>query len=90
MKDTSDCFSFKPLNKFFRRYLFMEIQIIDASKATQSDDIPTKTIKNYFDMLSNFFQENFNKAIETNSFINDAGTFPEQLKHVDMKPVLTD
>ena len=41
-------------------------------------------------MLSNFFQENVNKAIETNSFINDTGTFPEQLKYVNMKPVLTD
>ena len=90
MKDTSDCFSFKPLSTFFRKYLFMEILIIDASKATQSDDIPTKTIKNYLDMLSNFFQENVNKAIETNSFINDTGTFPEQLKYVNMKPVLTD
>ena len=53
---------------------------LDASKATQSDDIPTKITKNNSDIFSKFFQENFNKAIKTN-------TFPEQLKYADVKPV---
>ena len=53
---------------------------LDASKATQSDDIPTKITKNNSDIFSKFFQENFNKAIKTS-------TFPEQLKYADVKPV---
>ena len=52
---------------------------LDASKATQSDDIPTKIIKNNSDIFSRFFQVNFNNAIETS-------TFPEQLKYADVKP----
>ena len=65
----------------------MQIITIDASNATQSDDIPTKIIKNYSDTFSKFFQENFNKVIETNSFITETSTFPEQLKYADVKPV---
>ena len=48
---------------------------LDASKAIQNDDIPTKIIKNNSDIFSKFFQGNFNNAIETS-------TFPEQLKRV--------
>ena len=57
-----------------------EIRALDASKATQSDGIPTKIIKNNFDIFYRFFQANFNSAIETISF-------PEQTKYADVKPV---
>ena len=57
-----------------------EIFALDASKATQSDDIPTKTIKNNSDIFSRFFQADLNNTIE-------ASTFPEQLKYADVKPV---
>ena len=57
-----------------------EIHALDAWKATQSDDIPTKIIKNNFDIFYRFFQANFNSAIETSSF-------PEQTKYADVKPV---
>ena len=48
--------------------------VLDASKAIQNDDIPTKIIKNNSNIFLKFFQGNFN-AIETS-------TFPEQLKRV--------
>ena len=54
---------------------------LDASKATQSDVIPTKIIKNNSDIFSRFFQANFTNAIETSAF-------PEQRKYADVKPVL--
>ena len=57
-----------------------EIRALDAPKATQRDDIPTKIIKNISDISSLFFQASFKKAIETS-------IFPEQLKYADVKPV---
>ena len=56
-----------------------EIRASDASKSTQSDDIPTKITKNN-SIFSTFFQANFHNAIETSAF-------PEQLKYADVKPV---
>ena len=56
-----------------------EIRALDAPKATQRDDIPTKIIKNISDIFQ-IFQANFNNAIETS-------TFPEQLKCSDVKPI---
>ena len=56
-----------------------EILALDASKATQRDDIPTKIIKNNFDIFSKFFQANLNNTIQIS-------TFPEQLKYADVKP----
>ena len=53
---------------------------LDASKATQSDDIPTKITKNNSDIFSKIFQANLSNAIEIS-------TFPEQLKYADVKPV---
>ena len=49
-------------------------------KATQSDDMPAKIIKNNSDIFSKFFQANLNNNIETS-------TFPEQGKYADAKPV---
>ena len=57
-----------------------EIRALDASKATQSDDIPTKIIKNNSGIFSRFFLAKLNNAIETS-------TFPEYLKYADVKPV---
>ena len=57
-----------------------EILAIDASKATQSNDMPTKIIKNNSIIFSKFFQANLKNIIETS-------TFPEQLKYADVKPV---
>ena len=73
----SDCFSFKLVTI---KDIWKDIRALDASKATQSDDIPTKIIKNNSDIFSRFFQVNFDNAIETS-------TFPEQLKYADVKPV---
>ena len=56
------------------------MRALDASKATQSDDIPTKIIKNNSGSFSRFFQGNFDNAIEIS-------TFWEQLKYADVKPV---
>ena len=76
-RDSSDCFSFKLVTL---EDICKEILALDASKATQSHDIPTKIIKNNSDIFSKFFQANLNNTIETS-------TFPEQLKYVDVKPV---
>ena len=54
--------------------------MLDASKATQGYDMPTKIIKNNFDIFPKFFQANLSNTIETS-------TFPEQLKYADVKPV---
>ena len=72
-----DCFSFKLVSI---EDICKEMRALDASKATQSDDIPTKIIKNNSDIFSKIFQANLNNAIETS-------TFPEQLKYADVKPV---
>ena len=76
-RNSSDCFSFKLVTI---EDICKEIRALDASKATQSYDIPTKIIKNNSDIFSRFFQANFNNAIETS-------TFPEQLKYAGVKPV---
>ena len=76
-RDSFDCFSFKLVTK---EGICKEILALDASKGTQSDDMPTKIIKNNSDIFSKFFQANLNNTIETS-------TFPEQLKYADVKPV---
>ena len=76
-RNSSDCFSFKLVSI---EDICKEIRALDASKATQSDGIPIKIIKNNSNIFSRFFQANFNNAIETS-------TFPEQPKYADVKPV---
>ena len=73
-RNSSGCFPF-PIEDICK-----EIRALDASEATQSDDIPTKIIKNNSDIFCRFFQANFNNAIELT-------TFPDQLKYADVKPV---
>ena len=76
-RDSTDCFSFKLVSI---EDIYKEIRALDASKATQSDGIRTKIIKNNSDIFSKIFQANLNNAIETR-------TFPEQLKYANVKPV---
>ena len=76
-RDSSDCFSFKLATI---EDICKEISGLDASKATQSDGIPIKIIKNNFDIFSKFFQANLNNIIETTTFL-------EQLKYADVKRV---
>ena len=75
--NSSDCFSFKLV---IIEDICEEILALGASKATQSDDMLTKIIKNNSDSFSKFFQANLNNTIE-------ATTFPEQLKNADVKTV---
>ena len=73
-RNSSDCFPFTIED------ICKEIRALDASEATQSDDIPTKITKTNSDIFCRFFQANFNNAIELT-------TFPQQLKYADVKPV---
>ena len=59
-RDSTDCFSFKLVSI---ENICKEIRALDASKATQSDDIPTKIIKNNSEIFSKIFQANLNNAI---------------------------
>ena len=57
-----------------------EINSLDTSKSTQSEDIPFKIIKDNADIFANFILQNFNKCIID-------GKFPDQLKKADLSPV---
>ena len=41
---------------------------LDASKATQNNNMPTKVIKNNSDIFSKLFQAKLNNATETSTF----------------------
>ena len=57
-----------------------KIKSLDECKATQSNDTPTKVVKNY-DTLATFITENFNNMIENS-------VFPVSLKQLlDIKPI---
>ena len=75
-RNSSDCFSFKLVTI---EDICKEIRALDALKATQSDDIPIKIIKDNSDIFSRF-QVNFNNAVKTSAF-------PEQLEYADVKPI---
>ena len=70
-KGSSDCFSFKLIAI---EDLYKQLLVLDASNATQSNEMATKIIKNNSDICSKFFEANLNSTIETS-------TFPEQLKY---------
>ena len=57
-----------------------EINSLDTSKSTQSEDIPFKIVKDNTDIFANFILQNFNKCIID-------GKFPDQLKKADVSPV---
>ena len=54
-----------------------EIQNLDASKACQDTDVPTKVIKSNSDIFGDFTYQNFNDAIENNMF-------PKSLKNANV------
>ena len=60
--------------------IIKEIQNLDASKACQDTDVPTKIIKNNSDIFGDFIYQNFNEAIDTD-------IFPNVLKNANVSPV---
>ena len=70
---------------FFRKATYEEIlneiNSLDTSKLTQSEDIPYKIIKDNADIFANFILQNFNKCIID-------GNFPDKFKKADVSPVI--
>ena len=67
-------------NHITKEYVIKEIKNLDASKASQEDDIPTKIIKENSDIFSNFIYQSFNNII-------DVCIFPTSLKLANITPV---
>ena len=70
-------FSFSKVNL---NEIINEIKNLDESKATQSNDIPTKVIKENYKICTVFITGNFNNMIENSAF-------PVSLKHTGIKPI---
>ena len=47
------------------------IKKLNTKKASKSDDIPTKVIKEFGTFFAEFLSKNFNSCLETNSFPKD-------------------
>ena len=56
------------------------IKKLNAKKASKSDDIPTKVIKEFGTFFTDFLSKNFNSCVET-------GSFPEDLRCVEVVPI---
>ena len=67
-------------NHITKEDVIKEIENLDASKASQEDDVPTKTIKENSDIFSNFIYQSFNNMI-------DVCIFPTSLKLANITPV---
>ena len=67
-------------NHITKEDVIKEINNLDASKASQEDDIPTKIIKENSDIFSNFIYQSFNNMI-------DVCIFPTSLKLANITPV---
>ena len=67
-------------NHITKEDVIKEIKNLDASKASQEDDIPTKIIKGNSDIFSNFTYQSFNNKI-------DVCIFPTSLKLANITPV---
>ena len=76
-KMNNNMFSFR---KVTYEEIINEINSLDTSKSTQSEDIPFKVIKDNADIFANFILQGFNKCIID-------GKFPDQLKKADVSPV---
>ena len=76
-KMNNNVFSFR---KVTYEEILIEINSLDTSKSTQSEDIPFKIIKDNADIFANFILQNFNKCIID-------GKFPDQLKKADVSPI---
>ena len=73
----NNVFSFR---KVTYEEILNEINSLDTSKSTQSEDIPFKIIKDNADIFANFILQNFDKCIID-------GKFADQLKKADVSPV---
>ena len=60
--------------------IIKKMQNLDASKACQDTDVPTKIIKNNSDIFGYFIYQNFNDAVDTD-------IFPNVLKNANVSPV---
>ena len=67
-------------NYITKEDVIKEIKNLNASKASQEDDIPTKIIKENSDIFSNFIYQGFNNMI-------DVCIFPASLKLANITPV---
>ena len=56
------------------------IKKLNTKKASKSDDMPTKVIKEFGTFFADFPQKNFNSCLET-------GSFPEDLKCAEVVPI---
>ena len=70
-------FSFNDITKPF---FIKEIKNLDPKKTSQSNDIPTKLIKEYSDIFATIIVEDFNKCMHN-------GTFPRSFKISEVIPV---
>ena len=76
-KINNNVFSFR---KVTYEEILNEINSLDTSKSTQSEDISFKVVKDNADIFANFILQNFNKCIID-------GKFPDQLKKADVSSV---
>ena len=76
-KISKNIFSFQ---KVSYEDIIKETQNLDASKACQDTDVPTKIIKNNSDIFGDFTYQNFNHAVDTD-------IFPNVLKNANVSPV---
>ena len=76
--DVAFPFSFRKVNL---AEIINEIKNLDESKPTLSNDIPTKVIKENYDIFATCITENFNNMIESS-------VFPDSLEQVS-KPILS-
>ena len=72
----NNVFSFR---KVTYEEILNEINSLNTSKSTQSEDIPFKIIKDNADIFANFILRSFNKCIID-------GKFPDQLKKPHVSP----
>ena len=64
----NNVFSFQ---KVTNEEILNEINSLDTSKSTQSEDIPFKIIKDNADIFANFILQNFSKCIIDGTFLTD-------------------
>ena len=76
-KMNNNMFSFR---KVIYEEILNEVNSLDTSKSTQSEDISFKIIKDNADIFANFILQNFNKCIID-------GKFHDQLKKADVSPL---
>ena len=75
--DKNKVFSFRNVTK---EEISSAIKTLNRKKATLSNDIPTKIIKQFSEIFANFLSINFNSCLES-------GMFPDDLKLAKVAPV---